>query len=493
MRERISFEKEMEILGVPLEHEIWTAAGSGRLDLFLKRETGFQQWRILALLKCGALELTRGGTKSTLTKEDHKLKAGDTIELQSPLSQPCQNALTNIPQTGFRDYVFANPKPADAYEKFVIRYLQLRPQTVVLSNTSVSALASFIKALGKDDRVRHPIRHLVIASHASRSGLLALNLHGASAAKVITYEDLETAASGTYLKIDPQLLEPRPKDASGNAIPAQVHIKGCNIGNPIALPFLQLLKKALGGQFGLTAPKFFHSLKAVSHTIRRGRTVVSSTLVEIWEFFSYEFVLYRTSPFGSKTDAVTEFEAAFKANPNAQRIDSVPVPKSDWERWIPSTMPGENKVGTVNVPVTSTLSSKSNDVVGEFRHRKTFFFGKEWHKIPLSSDPGTDAQRKQEVKNLVIPTDKRFAHPLFPLHARTGFKSIDEYIDSFGWRFKFDPAKKEFSFSGTRHEYTVLAPIVDPINNQLYMNLFPVSGTPTINITESDNRFFTSV
>jgi hypothetical protein len=135
--------------------------------------------------------------------------------------------------------------------------------------------------------------------------------------KEITFEDLESAVTTKVLEIDPQLLGPRPKNASGQVIAAQVHIKGCNIGNPITMPFLQLLKKALGGKVGLTAPKFFHSMKTVFEVKRRGTTVISRKLVEIWEFFSYEFVLFRTSKLSRKTDAV----AAFMAVPDFKRID----------------------------------------------------------------------------------------------------------------------------------------------------------------------------
>ena len=45
-------------------------------------------------------------------------------------------------------------------------------------------------------------------------------------------------------------------------------------------------------------------------------------------------------------------------------------------------------------------------------------------------------------------------------------------------------------FSGTRHGYTVLAPIVDPANHTLFMNLFPIAGSPTIALVETDQRFF---
>jgi hypothetical protein len=49
------------------------------------------------------------------------------------------------------------------------------------------------------------------------------------------------------------------------------------------------------------------------------------------------------------------------------------------------------------------------------------------------------------------------------------------------------------SFSGFRHVYTVLAPIVCHQTDELHMNLFPVLGFPIIKITESDPKFFGSI
>jgi hypothetical protein len=346
----------MEFLDLPREYETFIADKSERIDRFLARKKDLQQWRILAMLKCGAVELTRKGTKSTLTKGDDTVRNRDLIEIKSPLPLPCENSMANISETDYRDYAFANPKPADEYEKVLVWYLKLHPQTILLSCPSIDSLASFIKALKNDSRLTHPIRHLVLASHASRTGRLALKLRRSSSLKEITYEDLKDALPSKEIEIDSKLLEPRPKDTSGQVISAQLHFKGCNIGNPIAMPFLELLKKALGGKVGLTAPKFFHSLKPVFETKRRGRRIISRKLVEIWEFFSYEFILYRTTRLSGKTDAVV----AFKAATSFERIDRSAVPKEDWERWIPTTLPGENKVTRVLVPVTSTLSNKAD-------------------------------------------------------------------------------------------------------------------------------------
>ena len=494
MRERICFEREIGRLGMFPEQEVLLSDRAQQVDRLLRDEKGFPQWKILALLKCGAVQRIKDGAMTPIAKETEKLKNGEQIDLQSPLNAQCQRSIDAIPEPEYRDYAFANPNPADDYEKFLLTYLGLRPQSKILSSSSVDSLSSFKRAIEKGVLITHPIRHLVIASHASRIGLLALPLT-VGAAKILTFEDLQSAVKSKILEIDPKLLDPRPKDASGTIIPPRVHIKGCNIGNKIAEPFLKELKKALGGNIAVTAPKFFHSMKTVFDVKMRGRAVVSKKLVEIWEFFSYEFVIFRTSKLANKADAVAAFLAAAKVDPTIVLINGSTVPQTDWEKWIPAALPAENNVASGDVAVTSSLSTKANSAGTQFRYRKTFFLGKEWHQISLPSDPGTDALRKDEIKKQLVANDDKFrpSHA-YPMYARTGFKSIDEYFDSFDWRFKpFDTKKQSLTFSGTRHEYTVLAPIVDPKTNELFMNLFPVSGAPTITLQESDTRFFGSV
>lgn len=490
--ERIRFELETGRLALFREQESLAVDRNVPLDRFLRKEKDYQQWRIIALLQCGALELTRGGTKVAIAKVTDKLKDGDTLELQSPLSAACQKALTKIPETQFKDYAFANPAPSDDYERGVIKYVGLRPQSQILSGPSVNTLVSFISALKTDERVTHPIRNLIIASHASSSGLLKLPLQVGSA-QVITFEDLQ-ALSATALAISPTLMDPRPVDAKGNNIPPMLHIKGCNIGNDIARPLLLLLKKSLGNNIGVTAPKFFHSLKLV-HERKIIRRKVVRSLSEIWEFFSYEFFLISPTKITSKANLVAALLKAFNGPPAPGRIDGSIVPKSDWNRWIPATMPADGKTTSVDVAITTSLSTKSKTVSGQLRYFKRFFRTNEWHTLSLPADPGSDPDRKNEIKKALLAQDKRFdpSHP-FPFFKRMGLSSIDEFIDRHDWRFKpFDKKKGVLTYSGTRHEYIVLGPVVDPSTNELFMNLFPVSGTPTIAITEDNPKFFGSV
>lgn len=492
MRERMCLELEVGRLGAMPELEVLTADRTVQVDRLLREEKGFQQWRILALLKCGAVQRINGTTLTPIAKETEKLKNGEQIDLQSPLNATCQKSIDSIPETDYRDYAFANPSPKDPYEKYLLTYLGLRPQAKILSGGLIDSLSSFKRAIEKGILITEPIRNLVIASHASRTGLLALPLT-TTAPKLVTFEDLESAVKLKLLEIDSKLLDPRPKDASGTIIPAQVHIKGCNIGNTIAQPFLKQLKTALGGGFTITAPKFFHSMKAVSSWVKRG-SVKTSKLVEIWEFFSYEFVLFQKAKLARKADVVSAYLNAAKTDPTLVKIDGSAVAQKEWESWIPS-VPAEGNNADGSVKVTSSLSSNADSAATQLRYRKTFFLSKASHEMFLPSDPGSDPARRDEVKNFLLKNHKLFdpSHP-YPLWARTGFKSIDDYLDSFDWKFQpFDTKRKSITFTGTRHEYTILAPIVDPSTNELFMNLYPVSGTPTIKILESDTRFFGSV
>src|SRR5687767_15917704 len=101
LNERIRFELETGRLGLFREQESLAVDRNIPLDRFLRKEKDFQQWRIIALLQCGALELIRGGAKVAIGKETDRLKDGDILELQSPMSAACQKALGTIPESRF--------------------------------------------------------------------------------------------------------------------------------------------------------------------------------------------------------------------------------------------------------------------------------------------------------------------------------------------------------------------------------------------------------
>jgi hypothetical protein len=87
------------------------------------------------------------------------------------------------------------------------------------------------------------------------------------------------------------------------------------------------------------------------------------------------------------------------------------------------------------------------------------------------------------------------AHP-FPMYARYEYDNLDQFADGFTWAFTYNKNSHIMRCVGTRHHYTLIVPITDPANNNLFYNFYPYAGNPTPvtkQLQESDARFFLTV
>ncbi len=454
-----------------------------RIDSFLRRN-GYQQYRILILLQCGAIQRVRDKSGVTLSKNDDRVEAGDVLTISDPLPKKCQRAFKKIPDTDFRDYAFV---PGDtAFDKAMREVMPLRPQTTLL--TSPGNLSDFINALSSSKEITHPIRHLLVASHANDEGHLFLALDFATA-KDISYEDLEIARDRKSIRIDPELLNPRPDN--GTPIPAAFHIKGCRIGHDGNKPFLEILKNALDGARLVTAPKHFHLVR-IQETSPAGRG----------EWMAYSFSLDLPKKLKDRTEAIRKFDAL-----GFPLADGKPATRKMWGRWIPKGNP--NKTRKFGIRIINPTKKKKDKFPSEFRFARRSFISRTagWalkkgvHKatggIPMDKDPGTDKERKKLVRDALVKTDKTFrdTHP-FPRYVRLGYKSMDEFMDGWTWTFTPKKAEKELWFQAVRYEYTVTPPIVNS-KNEVFMNFYPSKSKDKakllVQLKEDDPRFFQTV
>ncbi len=446
------------------------------LGRFLIREVKVQQWRIAYLIQCKGVRVYRDRTLVRVDGPDTRLKDGDFVQVDDPLSETCTKALAAIPAADYRDYAFV--PGTSAFDKQMAGVLDNRPQTTLINNPMIDSLAGFIRALGNDTAVDKPIRNLLVASHANPEGNLFLRLSILDAG-TITYEDLEAAVKDKSLLIDGRLLEPRPKDDGGNAVAAAFLIRGCRIG--IATPFLKKLKEALGGTVTVIAPKHFHD--AAQNSRPTGYV----------EYMSYNFPIYRPKAFRSKDEAVKAYTGA-----GFTRIDGQPVPAKLWPDWIPAKE--LNKQGNNSVPaaIVSPITNARESIPGYFRYTLRQFL-KQDGSVNLPKDPGDEKGRKKAVQDDLVKNLTRYqdTHP-FPEYVRYGYKTMDEFMDGWTWKFSYDKSTKLLSYNATRHEYIVIRPITEPAKNTLILNFYP-SGkarktTKPIELLDpGDTRFFATV
>lgn len=484
---RTRFERETGQLGVGREHEVIAVDESTRLERFLHRNRQWPQWRIAALVKCGAIEIAPpgGGARTRATSPRDRVEDGGSIHVADPLPAACAAAVTKPPPTAFRDYGIAPGK--DGYQEALQWYLALRPQTVTLK--SPASLAELKKALTDHDEVTAPVRHLLVGAHAHASGLLGLPMRPFGSIPT-SASDLDTA---TGLELPPIVFDPRPEDPPGTPIPATVHVKGCRVGHSAA--FLKALKKALGGKVVVTAPKHLHFFR------RRPST---GKPVELWEYMSYEFeitslsTLTRAEAIARWADPTNDFRL-IAGRPGGTPPPTLPV--ATWEAWTPTRgwgswkprpkdHPGfsylEIPVDVVH-PITRKKETLNGVAAVRFEQRRVFGFA---DILGGTADPGTDERRRKRLRELFDKNPDQAK----PVLERAGVKELDELM-KLTWLFKKSGSGGDTKLSAElmRNLYTHMRPVVDPATNTLLMNLFPPPAkarTDPYQIVESDDRLF---
>ncbi len=442
----------------------------GALGPFLRRQ-GVQRWRISILIAHSGVLVMRQGTRVTPLAEDTRLAENDLVRMIEPPPAAVTAALAREATQHARDLAFVpGTSGFDEQMKNVMRH---RPQTNLFADTLITSLRGFISALGRSDQVTHPIRHLLIGSHANPEGLLFMQLDTLGAGH-ITYEQLEEAARTRRIEIAAEHLEPRPEDASGQSVPAQVHIHGCRIG--MAPPYLRKLKEALGNRYPVSAPKYFQV--AAEHVRPAGYV----------EYLAYSFTIARPTAFRNRAAAVTAFSTA-----GFTRYDGTPVPPQAWARWVPDRIA---RTSRLRVSAISPIGNTPFAPVAEFRVRQRRFLEQDG-SIDLESDPRTEAARKRAIAEALAREEHgryRSTHP-FPEYVRYGHATLNEFMDSWSWTFRYEVRAQLLHFNARRVEYTVVQPIVDPANNRLFLNFYPSGpqGSVLEMLLVTDTRFFETV
>ena len=378
-------------------------------------------------------------------------------------------ALAKLPASAFWDFAFV--PGTDSFAGYAKQFHTNRPRSKVITGFGLipDTLESFIDALGRSTDVDHPVAYPVVVSHANEEGdlFIAMNL---LAGKVIEYEDLEAAAKGGRLRLDPALLQPRPQ-SGGQPAPAQLRVRGCRIG--MALPFLRKLKDALGGSIQVNAPKHFQYYGDITSTAGGG-------LNGIYEQMSYDFTVSRPDPLANRAALIAAFKkAGFKW------INKKPVPAGTWSalmalHGMPKSI-HDSGHHTLRYKVVARAAGKNAVLtdMAEYRYaREPLFTG--WGAFPLAKDPVTYLRRREAVqKELSQQPLYQASHP-YPMWARSGFSSFDAFMAGWHWPMRYDKSAGQLQYQAERSKYTFVVPITRPGTKELITNFYGTGGRPTV-------------
>ncbi len=458
--------------------------GSG-LDLFL-RGKGYQQWRIVALVKCGGVKILRGGAEIPLKHAEKTHVDVDDIVQDTdfpPLSGACAETLGKEIRTNSHDYSFVPGQTGP--EKDNAALLHARPKTIVFNdrlskNPSVhdplvsDDLISFIQALERSPVIIHPIRNLIVISHSTPEGHLSLKMGSDTD---ITYEVLESVVKSKAIVVKEHWLLPRPSDTKGADVPVQFIFGGCRIGTQRV--FMKKLKEALGGKITVIAPKHFHRVASFAKP------------PGFIEFMAYSFRINRPQQLKTKEAVIQEM-----INEGFTTIDGSPVPNKAWQRWVPdrpekTVFPNEQTFGE---PVFNPITKSVVNARGFFRFFVRRLF-KLKNRLEIKNDTGKEADRKKAIKEFLTERDDfKDTHP-FPRYQRFGYNSMNEFMDGWAWEITPKQRATAIEWNATRHEYTAIPPITRGKKHELVLNFFPTTNKGTIieMLKVDDTDFFEMV
>jgi hypothetical protein len=366
---------------------------------------------------------------------------------------------------------FAYVPGGTAYEQDLVTMLNQRRNTSVVL-PAASSINGFLKDLAQ--RANHPEDDLIIGCHANLLGAMSINVDAAHSDQAVDYEVLQDVdVSGT---IDLHRL------GVGKS-KTRFHVKGCRIGQDDHLPYLRLLKRALGNPSQVTAPRFFHCL----YYIPTG----------IYEWMGHSYQVHVRDAFKKREELVAELQKK-----KFTQLDNTPVKDDDIDKWVRKELNlNPNVEARAKIPFPVTIVPRTGGLgaindLGIAKYNTSPALGGPQCRASVETHTEDFLQAGQVVpKNVdelkkVLENDPRFAkdHP-YPIYKRHRFDTFQEFFD--GMRWKRGPK----TWIGSQHFYTLVIPVVKPIKeqtvgpNELIFNFYPKTGAPTMNFLEDNAHY----
>jgi hypothetical protein len=316
-------------------------------------------------------------------------------------------------------------------------------------------------------------RNLILGSHANDASL-RMKMFNSQGDEKTSFETLQKTQTepGKSIVIPTTLTGP-PQNPPAHA----VRIIGCNLGK--ATVFVQELKKALGNNVRVVAPKHFDG---VSWGKGYG----------LWEFLCYEFSVYlpklpKTKKPRELPEIMAEFQRVVAASPPGgpapapfQFIDGSRVPDAYWkdENWYKPDPVGDV---TMDLAAPIKLAAPLGPVttVGVRRGLDLEFPKISW-PVPIPDPtkfPKLDDKAKcLELLRADMILDKKYApksrfvggtggHP-YPMFTRFNYADLDKMLAGLGWTFSREEPHDGLPLAlrclGEQAAYTLILPITDP-------------------------------
>jgi hypothetical protein len=460
----------------------WPVHRGSSLEHFL-RGKNVQQWKIPALIAAGAVQVIRGSTAIPLRGPRTHVDQFDVVKLVDPLPPAAIKALQDEADKACRDYALATGKTP--YDDAMRGLLAARPETILVKDPALFELSRFFAGLMTNPVATNPIRHILVGGHANAEGALRLQIDGI-VDRGVNYNDLLNLIKSRAVVIDIKMLLPRPNDARKVPIQAKFIVRGCHIGHQVK--FIDKLRGALGGLVPVAAPIHYH---LVTPTRRPPGFM---------EYLGYAFELSSPTKLKDRKAVIAAMVGA--AFP---RIDGKPVPAKFWNE--PKVIPkdphkldrGKTDEGEQRAVAyaRSPVDNKKTGLPRIYRYKlRKLFKDDNAVGVPGKSTKATD--RVKAVRDDLVKRGWFQEKSDFPVYERFGYKSIDEFMAAWDWRFKPKAAADKVTYNAYRHEYRLVEPIAELQSGktakvgQFILNYFSTSKRhkPVTTLMHEDPRLY---
>lgn len=373
--------------------------------------------------------------------------------------------------------------------------------TKLIDVAGVTTVVDFIRHVDTTETL--PATDIILGSHGNDTGWLEIDID-AVAPRAVSYKVLKEAWEDTARRNRFRIPADMYTKPDGSLVPVRVLVKGCRVGQ--APKFVDGLKMLFGGKLPVIAPRHFYAVRPLTKTHHKNKKDPGTTI----PLGQLEHLMYSNELVSKTALSRPALLAAYRGK-GFQQFDATsanPSPIPDrWDKWLP----GPKDIGKATVPIKKYMVSLGRKIdaletvsaMAEYRHRRFAF------PVPISNPPAS----VKTLAGLKAALSQRPEYQAnwgptgFPLHEQLGPANLDgspttfdQFFDSFTWT---PPDKKHqnddpFVWTGVRHEYNVLIPVVEPpltgkATDKLIYNYFPprsTGGTTIIELLESKAGLF---
>ena len=371
--------------------------------------------------------------------------------------------------------------------------------TKLIEVAGVTTVVDFLRHVDTTESL--PATDIILGSHGNDTGWLEIDLD-ATSPRAVSYKVLKDAWDDTArrnrLRVPPDMYT-KP---DGSRVPVRVLVKGCRVGQ--APKFVDGLKMLFGGKLPVIAPRHFYAVRPLTKTHHKNKRDKKGTTIPLGQL---EHLMYSNELVSKTRLSRPALLAAYRAK-GFQQFDATsanpsPIP-DQWNKWLPEAK--DINKATVPIKYMVSLGRKIDALeivpaIAEYRHRRFPL------SVPIKNPPASVKTLAgfKAVLSQRPDYQANWGPTGFPLHEQLGPANLDgspttfdQFFDSFTWTPSKKKSANPFVWTGVRHEYNVLIPVVVPpltgkATDRLIYNYWPprgTGGTTIIELLESEAGLF---